>query len=80
MWKWTDSDEESLVHLSNFNLAQKLLPCALWHCRKRNFQHLTQLLGVYSTTIVKEFCHVVLDWSQHNVVKFVYTACLVVFA
>lgn len=80
VWKWTDSGGESLVHLSTFNLAQKSLPSALWHCSKRNFQHLTQFLCVYSTTILKEFCDMVLDWSQHDEVKFVYTAILVVFA
>jgi len=66
--------------MSNFNLAQKLLPDVLWHCSTRNVQLLTQLLHVYSTTILKEFCHMVLDWSQHNEVKFVYTTCLVVIA
>jgi hypothetical protein len=29
MWKLTDSDEESLGHTSNFNLAQKFLLSAL---------------------------------------------------
>lgn len=79
MWKWTDSDEESLGHTSNFNLAQKFLLSALWHCNKRNFQCLIQLQCVYSTTILKEFCDMVLDWSQHNDAEFFYTACLAVF-